>query len=110
MRGVLEAVATGEVTVASRDTLLDGLTVHSGEYLGLAEGRAVAAGSSFDEVADTVVERLLREPRGVLTLLKGEQEPDLDGLLERLADRHPELELDVHEGGQPHYPLLLSAE
>jgi len=27
-----------------------------------------------------------------------------------VADRHPELELEVHAGGQPHYPLLLSAE
>ena len=36
--------------------------------------------------------------------------PPLDGLLDELAERHPELEIDVHEGGQPHYPLLLSAE
>jgi dihydroxyacetone kinase-like predicted kinase len=31
-------------------------------------------------------------------------------LLERVADDHPELEVEVHEGGQPHYPLLLGAE
>ena len=46
----------------------------------------------------------------MLTLLRGEGAPSLNGLLDELAAQHPELELDVHEGGQPHYPLLLSAE
>jgi len=46
----------------------------------------------------------------LLTLLRGEGAPSLNGLLDELAERHPELELDVHDGGQPHYPLLLSAE
>jgi DAK2 domain fusion protein YloV len=110
MRDVLDAIATGEVTVASRDAELNGFAVQRGDYLGLAQGRAVAVGATFDEVADAVVERLLAEPRDVLTLLKGEQEPDLSGFLERLAERHPGLELDVQDGGQPHYPLLLSAE
>jgi dihydroxyacetone kinase-like predicted kinase len=46
----------------------------------------------------------------VLTLLTGEDEPRLEGLLQRLEGRYPELELEVHEGGQPNYPLLLAAE
>ena len=53
---------------------------------------------------------MLAEPRGVLTLLTGEDAPVLDGLLAELRSQHPELELDVHQGGQPHYPLLLAAE
>ena len=57
-----------------------------------------------------MLERLLAEPRGILTLLTGEDPPALDGLLAELAASHPELELEVHEGGQPHYPLLLAAE
>jgi dihydroxyacetone kinase-like predicted kinase len=46
----------------------------------------------------------------VLTLLTGEEKPELAALLAELEADHPELELDVHEGGQPHYALLLSAE
>ena len=45
-----------------------------------------------------------------VTLLTGDSPPPLDGLLDRIQSEHPELELDVHEGGQPHYPLLLAAE
>jgi uncharacterized protein len=110
MREVLAGVATGEVTVASRDAELNGLAVSAGAYLGLAGGEAVAGGADFDEVAVAVAERLLAEPRGVLTLLTGEDEPDLAPLLERLGTEHPEVELEVQQGGQPHYPLLLGAE
>jgi hypothetical protein len=110
MRDVLASVATGEVTVASRDAELNGLAITAGAYLGLAGGEAVAEGEDFDEVAAAVADRLLAEPRGVLTLLTGEDEPDLAALLERLGVEHPEVELEVQQGGQPHYPLLLGAE
>jgi dihydroxyacetone kinase-like predicted kinase len=110
MQEALLAVATGAVTVASRDVDLGGVAVKSGAYLGLADGAAIAGGESFDEVAGAVVERLLAEPREVLTLLTGEEPPVLDGLLARIEGAHPEVELEVHEGGQPHYPLLVSAE
>lgn len=110
MHEALEALATGAVTVASRDAELDGLSVAKGAYLGLVDGDAVAAGPSFDDVAQTVVARLLDEPREVLTLLTGEDAPELDVLRRFLEERHPGLELEVQDGGQPHYPLLLSAE
>lgn len=107
---ILETVATGEVTIASRDAQLNGIPVREGEFLGLVADEAVAGGTDFDEVATAVAERLLAEPRGVMTLLTGEEEPELDALLAGLHERHPELEVDVQQGGQPHYPLLLSAE
>jgi uncharacterized protein len=89
---------------------VDGVPVRAGNYLALLDGSAVAAGPSFDEVARTLLERLLAEPRDVLTVLTGEGAPPLNGVLDALAAQQPELELDVHDGGQPHYPLLLSAE
>jgi uncharacterized protein len=110
MRDVLATVATGEVTVASRDVEMNGLSIRAGAYLGLAGGEAIAGGPHFDQVAAAVVDRLLAEPRDVLTLLTGKDEPDLGPLLERLGAEHPEVELDIQRGGQPHYPLLLGAE
>ena len=110
MRDAVASVATGEVTVASRDAVLDGLAIRKGNYFGLAEGDPVAEGKSFEEVARAVVERLLAEPREVLTLLRGADAPELGPLVAELTKRHPELEVDVQDGGQPHYPLLVSAE
>jgi DAK2 domain fusion protein YloV len=110
MSEALDAVATGAVTIASRDVVLDGVAVHEGEWLGLAGEQPVAGGDTFDDVARAVLDELLAEPRGVLTLLTGDEPPPLSGLLEELEAAHPDLEVEVHEGGQPNYPLLLSAE
>jgi uncharacterized protein len=110
MHEALEAICTAAVTVASRDAELNGLEVRKGEYLGLVEGDAVATGEDFEDVAHAVLERLLEEPREVLTLLVGAQAPALDDLRGFLDEHHPELEVEVQDGGQPHYPLPLSAE
>ena len=110
MREAAGQVATGEVTVASRDASVDGIPVRAGNYLALLDGKTVAAGPGFEEVTRTLLDLLLAAPRDVLTVLTGEGAPPLNGVLDDLAGKHPELEVDVHVGGQPHYPLLLSAE
>jgi DAK2 domain fusion protein YloV len=103
-------VATGAVTTASRDVQLNGHAVGVGQYLGLLDDEPVTGGEDFEVVARAILEDLLAEPREVLTLLTGEEEPDLSGLLAELEQANPELEIEVHEGGQPHYPLLVSVE
>jgi dihydroxyacetone kinase-like predicted kinase len=110
MAAAAAAVATGEVTRASRDVQLNGLAIRQGEWLGLVDGDPVGGGDDFVDVALGVVDRLLAEPRTLLTLLTGADPPPLDGLVGRLAAAHPQLDVEVHEGGQPHYPLLLGAE
>jgi fatty acid kinase len=110
MEEAAAAVATGAVTTASRDVELNGVAATKGMYLGLSDGEPVAGGPDFDEVARAVVERLLAEPREVLTVLTGEEAPPVQELLGRIAAEHPEVEVDVQEGGQPLYHLLLSAE
>ena len=110
MREAVEAVDTGEVTIASRDVQLNGLSIRKGDWLGLLDGEPIAGGSSFDDVAGAVVDRLLERPRDLLTLLVGEDEQPMENLLERVSSAHPEVDVDVQRGGQPHYPLLLSAE
>jgi DAK2 domain fusion protein YloV len=105
-----ESVATGEVTRASRDVELDGIEVRKASWLGLANGRAIASGDDLDGVVDAVVVALLAGERGLLTILTGDDAPDMDRLLARLAEAHPGIEIEVHQGDQPHYPLLLSAE
>jgi fatty acid kinase len=110
MREALASVVTGEVAIASRDVQLDGVNVRKGAWLGLVDGAAVASDDEFDSVAGEVVERLLQDGREILTLLTGQNAPSLETLLARIGELHPEVEVDVHAGGQPHYPLLLSAE
>jgi dihydroxyacetone kinase-like predicted kinase len=110
MREAVDAVTTGEVTIASRDVQMNGIPITKGEWLGLSDGEPVAGGRDFDDVTLAVVERLLSEPRELLTLLVGRDGAELQGVLDRIAEAHPDVEVDVQEGGQPHYHLLLSAE
>jgi hypothetical protein len=110
MREALEHVATGAVTTAARPVELGAASVAEGGWLGLVEGEPVAGGGDFEQVAADVADRLLDGSRGLLTLITGEDGPSLDPLLERLGERHPGVELDVQEGGQPHFHLFLSAE
>jgi dihydroxyacetone kinase-like predicted kinase len=61
-------------------------------------------------VARAVVERLLDGNAEVLTILLGEEATEADALADAIRTAHPELEIEVHDGGQPHYPLLFAAE
>jgi len=110
MREAADAISVGAIAVASRDTLLDGAAVAEGAWLGLVNGTLVASAPDFGEVAREVVDRLLAEPRDLLTLLTGPESPPLDSLLDAVRGAHPAVEVELHDGGQPHYALLLSAE
>ena len=110
MEEALAALVTGAVTIASKDAQLNGVAISRGNFLGLADGEAVAQGGNFSDVARAVFDRLLAEPRGFVTLLRGSGAPDVTKLVEELERLHPGLEFEVHEGGQPHYSLLVSAE
>jgi DAK2 domain fusion protein YloV len=112
MKDVLESVVTGEVTRAVRDSLVDGVQVKTRDYIGLVDDRVVASSSDVAVVVADVVARLLDGGREMLTVLVGEGDdgPQALAALEALQGAHPGVEIEVHEGGQPFYPLLLSAE
>ncbi len=110
MREAVVSIATAAVTTASRDVELNGLRIREGQYLGLLEDEPLVGGESFDEVAGAVVEALLAAPHDLLTLLTGADSPPVDALVSLVEERHPDIEVDVQPGGQPHYHLLISAE
>jgi uncharacterized protein len=104
------AVRSGAVARASRSVTIGGLEVEQGQFLGLVEGEPVTSGPVLEPVAREVVERLIGEASDVLTVLLGEGANSAEELVEAVRDAHPELEVEVHEGGQPHYPLLFAVE
>ena len=110
MREAIGSVATAAVTIASRDVELNGLEIREGQYLGLVEEEPLVGGESFDEVAEAVIEALLSSPHDTMTVLTGADAPDDRRLVDGVATRHPEVEMDVQAGGQPHYHLLIAAE
>jgi DAK2 domain fusion protein YloV len=110
MEEAATAVRTGGVARASRNASIGAVEVEQGQFLGLVEGEPVTAGADLDAVAREVADRLLQEDSEVLTILVGEEAGDTDALLGAIRADHPDHEVEVHEGGQPHYPLLFGAE
>jgi DAK2 domain fusion protein YloV len=112
MNEALARVATGEVTKAVREAQVDGVRVKEGEYIGLINDKVVIAASGLEEVIRTLVGRLLDSDKEMLTALLGEGELGAQAreVVERLRQDYPKVEIDVHEGGQPFYPVLLAAE
>jgi uncharacterized protein len=110
MEAAAAGVRAGAVTRASRTTTLGPLAIEEGHFLGLLDGEPVACGPVFEPVAREVAERALGKAADVLTLLAGEGAEGVEELATALRDAHPELEVELHEGGQPHYTLLLAAE
>ena len=112
MEEAAAAVRTGEVTVAVRDAQLDGLVVHSGEALGLLDDEAVTVGPTCDGVALDLMARMGAGAGALLTVyygreVKAEAAQDLAAQARR---RYDGLEVEVVDGGQPHYPYILSLE
>ncbi len=112
MQAALDAVVTGEVTRAVRDSQVDGVRVQSGDFIGLVDDSVISASPDLPTVVQSVVSHLLDGRREMLTVLVGDGEEARLALeaVETVRVAHEGVEIDVHHGGQPHYPLLLSAE
>ncbi|MDQ3889994.1 MAG: DAK2 domain-containing protein [Actinomycetota bacterium] len=111
MEAAARSVRTGAVAAASPETAASGPRESGeGRFVGLVDGRPVVAGAARDAVAREVVARLLGEGADVLTILLGDGVEGGEELRGEIAAAHPELEVEVHEGGQADYPLLFSAE
>ena len=112
MQDAIVDVRYAEVTHAVRDSELDGLEVKQGQAMAIVDGRLVAAADDIASAFGGVLEEFTRggaEYVTVLTALNGSgtTREQLEELAARVA---PDAEVSFHEGGQPLYPILASAE
>jgi DAK2 domain fusion protein YloV len=114
MQDAIEDVHSAEVTRAVRDSELDGVEVRMGQAMGLVDGRLVASGDQIEEAFGGVLQEFARveaEFITVLTALNGSGGGRGGGANKgRPAPPPPHAEVHFHEGGQPLYPILASAE
>ncbi len=108
MRRAIEGLAVVEIVKASRAATVDGVTAAAGDFLALLDGHALAAAPRLEAVLDPVLDRFAADGRSFVQVLRGEGAPDAAEIESRIESRG--MDLDVKWGGQPHYPLLLSAE
>jgi len=112
MQDAIVDVRYAEVTHAVRDSELDGLEVKKGQAMAIVDGKLVAAADDIESAFGGVLDEFARggaEYVTVLTALNGSgtTREQLEKVAARVA---PDAEVSFHEGGQPLYPILASAE
>ncbi len=112
MERSIDEVGTAEITTAVRDVSVNELSVREGQIIGLIDGELEVVGEDIDTVVDQVLERMYTDEIEIITLYYGEQATaaSTEALADRLASRYPHVEIEVIEGGQPHYHYIISAE
>ena len=112
MNSALAGIVAIEVTKAVRPATVDKLKVAAGQYIGLLEGKIVAAGEVPEQVLESALALAGMSPSHVVTLYLGAaaDRDDAEALSQRLEQRHPGIQVDLVDGGQPHYHYLASVE
>ena len=112
MLEAIRSVRSGSVTYAVRDTHVDGFDLTKGEIIGLDDKAILAKGNLVSETTEKLVEALMSDTVMNITLFYGEdiREDEAEALQTKLAEKYPDCEVTVANGGQPVYYYLLSLE
>ncbi len=112
MTKALANVKTGEITIATRTVEIDGVSVKDGQVIALLDGKLALAAGSVQEGLLDLLEKANAAESEIITLFYGEGMPHAEA--NRIADlvrtKYPSLEVEVQEGGQPHYQFIISIE
>ena len=112
MQQAAEQVQSGQVTRAVRDSVIDGLQIREGDCIGIREKQIVVAHQELLEACKSLLDQMIGEGGELVTVLSGEEaDPAVTAQLTAwIEESHPEVELEVHSGGQPLYPYLFAVE
>ncbi|HYW86492.1 MAG TPA: DAK2 domain-containing protein, partial [Chloroflexota bacterium] len=112
MEQAAHAVRTIEVTRAVRDAEVDGVQVRTGQMLGIYDGHVAVAADGVEEALLGSLREASVESFEIVTLYHGAgaSEDEAQAFAGRIRDAHPGLAVEVVEGGQPHYPYVVSLE
>jgi DAK2 domain fusion protein YloV len=112
MKSAIKEVQSGELTVATRSVEIDCVAVQEGQVIGLLNGKLAVSGNDLSESLVAMIEKTNVDQSELITLYYGE---DLSIMLaNKIADlvreRWPNIEVELVEGGQPHYQIIFSVE
>jgi len=112
MLHAIKDVITGEVTWAIRNVALNGIAVREGDAIALLDGELVVDAATFEDAVHWLLAEIDLEDRELVTLYYGEGVDAIQAqtLADTLSEAYPNLEFEVIEGNQPHYPYILSVE
>ncbi len=112
MEAAAKRVKTGEITTATRSVEFNGVTVEQGQTIGLLNDELTVAGKSIEDAVWQLLEQMQIGELEIVTLYYGHDilKATAEILGEAIRSKYPHLEVEVVEGGQPHYSYIISAE
>lgn len=112
MSEALACVKTGLVTYAIRATTINELTIKEGDFIGIFDGTIVTSGQNPYETAQQLIAEMTDEEDGLITLIYGADvdETAMDELERQLQSSYKNVEIEIHDGGQPLYSFIIAVE
>lgn len=112
MKDASQNVASGEITIATRSVVLDGVHVEEGQIIGIVNGRLCAAAADIEAVLAQILQEMEMGEREIASLYFGQDvtEADAEQVAGRILELYPGVEVEVLSGGQAIYQYIIGAE
>lgn len=112
MNAALDDVDTAEITTAIRSVEIDGINVKEGETIALFNGKLFTSAKSLEGACTALLEKLELDEYELITLFYGEEVSNhaANQIADGIRASHPMLEVEIQDGGQPHYQFIISFE
>ena len=108
----IKNVKTGQVTYAVRDTHIDDKEIHEGDIMGIGDQGILSVEKDIEEATLKMLAEMVDEDTELISLYYGQdtEEEDAEVFAEKLEELYPEVDIDIHNGGQPIYYYVVSVE
>lgn len=108
----IKKVRSGQVTYAVRDTHIDDREIHEGDIMGIGDAGILAVGKDIEETAKEMLTALVNEDSELISLYYGEEveASSAEAFAAEIEALYPDVDIDVHSGGQPIYYYVLAVE
>jgi len=108
----LGTVKTGQVTYAVRDTVIDDKEIKQDDFMGIGDQGILSVGKELEATVLDMIEQLIDEDSAIVSIYYGEdaREDAANAIGEKITEAHPDVEVEVHYGGQPIYYYVISVE
>jgi len=112
MNKSLDLVKAGEITVATRSVEIDGVSCEQGQVIALLDGKLVSSAKTVEKACLNLLEKAGAEELELITLFYGEDltATEANRISDKVREAYPGQEIEVQDGGQPHYQFIISVE
>jgi DAK2 domain fusion protein YloV len=112
MNEAMNDLETGEISTATRSVEIDGVNVKEGQIISLLNGKLVLASDNLKDATLGLLKKAHADHFELITLFYGADvsRMEVDVIADSIRKKFPKQEIEVQDGGQPHYQFIISIE